>query len=149
MAHYEQALARSNAQVDQITKSNHGLNHALAAIRETALRSTLKPRDFVQRASSTATAGRASSPQTAPAPPPRASSVKPAIERPAGIAAATGFAPQMAPSKLDADIVARINLLEQQLAYAQEENKQLRQRVAEGDRRLELEEHRNRELKGV
>lgn len=149
VAHYEQALARSNAQVDQITKSNHGLNNALAAIRETALRSTLKPRSSVQRASSTATEGRTSSPQTAPAPPPRAGSVKPAIERAAGIAAATGLAPQMAPSKLDADIVARINLLEQQLAYAQEENKQLRQRVAEGDRRLELEEQRNGELKGV
>lgn len=143
LAHYEQALARSNAQVDQIAKSNHGLNNALAAINETALRSTIKPRDSVQRASSTATEGRASSPQTVPAPPPRASSAKPAIERAAGIAS------QMAPSKLDADIVARINLLEQQLAYAQEENKQLRQRVAEGDRRTELEEQRNRELKGA
>jgi hypothetical protein len=46
----------------------------------------------------------------------------------------------MAPAKLDADIVARVNLLEQQLAYAQEENKQLRQRVAEGEQRLKPEQ---------
>ena len=139
VAEYEQALARSNAQVDEVTKSNHGLNDALAAIREPALRSTLKPQNSVQRTSSTATEGRA--PRSQPAsPPPRATPVKPAIERGANIGAATGSAPQLAPSKLDADIVARINLLEQQLAYAQEENKQLRQRVAEGDRRLEPEQ---------
>jgi hypothetical protein len=139
VAHYEQALARSNAQVDQLTKSNHGLQNAFAAIREPALGSTLKPRDSVQRASSTATEDRASRPQPT-SPPPRASSAKPALGRGPNIGAATGSAPQMAPAKLDADIVARINLLEQQLAYAQEENKQLRQRVTEGDRRLEPEQ---------
>jgi hypothetical protein len=146
MAQYEEALARSDAQVDQITKSNHGLNNALAAIRESALGSTLKPRGFVQHTSSswTATEDRASRPQPAsPADPvPRASSVKRSLERCANIGAATttGSALRMAPSRLDADIVARINLLEQQLAYAQEENKQLRQRVAESDRQLEPEQ---------
>ena len=143
VAQYEEALARSNAQIDQITKSNHGLNNALAAIRETALGSTLTLPDSFQRASSTATFGRASRPQLTSSadPTPRARSVKPAPEHGANIGAETktGSAPQMAPFKLDADIVARINLLEQQLAYAQEENKQLRQRVAEGDLRLEPE----------
>ncbi|HYL12354.1 MAG TPA: hypothetical protein VEV41_04935 [Terriglobales bacterium] len=139
VAEYEQALARSHAQVDQVTKSNHGLNDALAAIREPALRSTLKHQNSAQRTSSIATEDRAPRPQPA-SPPPRATPVKPAIERGANIGVATGSAPQMAPSKLEADIVARINLLEQQLAYAQEENKQLRQRVAEGDRRLEPEQ---------
>jgi hypothetical protein len=144
VSQYEQVLARSNAQVDQITKSNHGLNNALAAIREPALGSALKPRDSVQRASSTATEARASRPQPAPPEDPalRASFVKPRFEGGANIGAATktGSAPQMAASKLDADIVARINLLEQQLAHAQEENKQLRQRVADSDRRLEPEQ---------
>ena len=148
VAEYEQALARSNAQVDQVTKSNHGLNDALAAIREPSLRSTLKPQNSAQPTSSTATEGRAPRPQPA-SPPPRASFVKPPIERGASIGAATGFAPQTVPSKLNADIVARINLLEQQLAYAQEDNKQLRQRVAEADRRLELEQKRNRQPQGA
>jgi hypothetical protein len=149
MAEYEQALARSNAQIDQVIKSNHGLNNALAAIKEPTLRPTPKPQDSGQRASSTATEGRASSSQPAPPSPPRASFVEPPIERAAGTAATPGPAPQMATSKVDADIVARINLLEQQLAYAQEDNKQLRQRVAEGDRRLEIEQQRNRQLKGA
>jgi hypothetical protein len=139
VAEYEQALARSNAQVDQVTKSNHGLNDALAAIREPALRSPLKHQNSTQRTSSTATEDRAPRPQPA-SPPPRATPVKPAIERGANMGVAAGSWPQMAPAKLDADIVARINLLEQQLAYAQEENKQLRQRVAAGDRRLEPEQ---------
>jgi hypothetical protein len=146
VAEYEQALARSNAQVDQVTKSNHGLNDALAAIREPALGSTLKHQNSAQRTSSTATEDRAPRPQPA-SPPPRATPVKPAIEPGATIGVATGSRPQMAPSKLDADIVARINLLEQQLAYAQEENKQLRQRVAERDRRLEPEQQGNRQFK--
>ncbi len=149
MAEYEHALARSNVQIDQVIKSNHGLNKALAAIKEPALRPTPKPQDSGQRASSNATEGRASSSQPAPLSPPRASCVKPPIERAVGTAATTGAAPQMATSKVDADIVARINLLEQQLAYAQEDNKQLRQRVAEADRRLELEQQRNRQLKGA
>lgn len=150
MVEYEHALARSNAQVDRISKSNHGLNDALAAIKEPTLRLTPKPQDSGQRASSTATEGRAPSSQPAsPLPPPRASFVKPPIGRAAGTAATTGAAPQMATSKVDADIVARINLLEQQLAYAQEDNKQLRQRVAEADRRLELEQKRNRQFQGA
>lgn len=149
MAEYEQALARSNVQIDQVTKSNHGLNTALAAIKEPTLRPTLKPLGSGQRASSTATEGRASSPQPAPLSPPRTSFVNPPIESAAGSTATTGAAPQMATSKVDADIVARINLLEQQLAYAQEDNKQLRQRVAEADRRLELEQERNRQPQGA
>lgn len=140
IAEYGEALARSNEQVDQVMKSNHGLNTALAAIEEPALRRTSKPQDSGQRASPTATEGRVSSPQPAPLSPPRASFVKPPIEHPAGSAST------MATSKVDADIVARINLLEQQLAYAQEDNKRLRQRVAEADRCLEREPQRNRVL---
>lgn len=151
MAEYEHALARSNVQIDQVTKSNHGLNTALAAIKEPTLRPTPKPQDSGQRASSTASEIRASSPQPQPAPlpPSRASFVKPPIERAAGTAATPGAAPQTAASKVDADIVARINLLEQQLAYAQEDNKQLRQRAAEAERRLELEQKRNRQPQGA
>lgn len=149
MTEYEQALARSNAQIDQLIKSNHGLNNALAATKEQTLRPTPKPQDFGQRASSTATEVRVSSSQPAPLSPQRASSVKPPIERAAGTAATTGAAPQMATSRVDADIVARINLLEQQLAYTQEDNKQLRQRVAEADRRLELAQKRNGQPQGT
>ena len=144
MTEYEQALARSNAQIDQVIKSNHGLNNALAATKQT-LRPTPKPQDSGQRASSTATQVRVSSSQTVPLSPPRASFPKLPIERAAGTLATAGSAPQMATSKVDPDIVARINLLEQQLAYAQEDNKQLRERVAEADRRLELEQKRNRQ----
>jgi len=39
--------------------------------------------------------------------------------------------------------------LEQQLAQSREDNKQLRRRIADGDRRLEAEQERNRQLKGA
>ena len=149
MTEYEQALARSNVQIDQLIKSNHGLNNALAATKEQTLRPTPKPQDSGQRASSTATEIRVSSSQPSPLSRTRASFVKPPIERSAGTAATAGAAPHMATPKVDADIVARINLLEQQLAYAQEDNKQLRQRVVEADRRMELEQKRNRQPQGA
>lgn len=149
MVQYEQALARSHAQIDEVMKSNRGLSSALDTIKESAWRPIPKPQESGVRASSTATEGRAPGPQTTPMSPPRASCVKPPIERATGTAATTGSVPQIAISKVDADIVARLNLLEQQLAYAQEDNKQLRQRVAEGDRRLEQRQQRNRELTGA
>jgi len=138
MAEYEQALARSNAQIDEVIKSNHGLNSALAAVGEPALRPIANAQDSVHRASSTATQERASSPHSTPLSRRRANCVNPPSE-----------APQLTALKVDADIVARINLLEQQLAYTQEDNKQLRQRISESDRRLELQQQRNPELKGA
>jgi len=50
---------------------------------------------------------------------------------------------------LDADLVVEVNSLEQQLAHSQDDNKQLRRRIADGDRRLEAEQQRNRQLKGA
>jgi septal ring factor EnvC (AmiA/AmiB activator) len=49
----------------------------------------------------------------------------------------------------DADFIMKLNSLEQQLAHSQEDNKQLRRRIADGDRRLEAEQERNRQLKGA
>jgi septal ring factor EnvC (AmiA/AmiB activator) len=49
----------------------------------------------------------------------------------------------------DADFVMKLNSLEQQLTQSREDNKQLRRRIADGDRRLEAEQERNRQLKGA
>ena len=146
---YEHALARSHAQLEQVTRSNHGLNGALAAIKESVLKSASQSRDPSYLVSSTVVEGRASSAQHTAASPPRAGSRRPAAEDNSGVAAATGSVPQAAPFKADADIVARINSLEQQLAYAQEDNKRLRQRIADADRRVELEQQKDRQVKGV
>lgn len=129
---YEHALARSHAQLDQVTKSNHGLNSALATIKESALRS------------SAVVEVRASKPQNKAVSPSQVGSRKPAAEDSSGISMH-----QIASIKADGDIIARLNSLEQQLAYAQEDNKRLRQRLAEGDRRIELEQQKKRQIKGV
>jgi hypothetical protein len=141
---YEQALARSHAQLEQVTKSNHGLNNALAAIKESGLRPTSQSRESSHRVSSIVVEGRASKPQNTAVSPSRVASRKPAAEESSGISM-----PQMAPIKADGDIIVRLNSLEQQLAYAQEDNKRLRQRLAEGDRRIELEQQKNHKRKSV
>ena len=140
---YEQALARAHAQLEQVTKSNHGLNGALAAIKESGLRPTSQSRDSSHRVSSTVVEGRASKPQNTAVSPSQVGSRKPSAED------SSISVPQIAPIKADGDIIARLNSLEQQLAYAQEDNKRLRQRLAEGDRRIELEQQKNRQLKSV
>ena len=40
----------------------------------------------------------------------------------------------------DADFVMKLNCLEQQLAHSREDNKQLRRRIADGDRKVEAEQ---------
>jgi len=49
----------------------------------------------------------------------------------------------------DADFVMKLNSLEQQLAQSREDNKHLRRRVADGDRKREAEQEKNRQLKGA
>lgn len=146
---YEQALARSHAQLEKVTKSNHGLNSALAGIKESVLRSASQSRDSSHRVSSTVVEASASADQNTAVSPPQKGSRKPAVEDSSRISAATGSVPQIASFKADADIVARINSLEQQLAYEQEDNKRLRQRLAEAERWRELKKQKDRQPKGV
>ena len=47
----------------------------------------------------------------------------------------------------DADFIMKLNSLEQQLAQSREDNKQLRRRVADGGRKHEADQERNRQLK--
>jgi hypothetical protein len=65
-----------------------------------------------------------------------------------GACSATGKEPvgQMRLFTPDADFIMKLNSLEQQLAQSREDNKQLRRRIATGDRRIEAEQSRNRQL---
>lgn len=49
----------------------------------------------------------------------------------------------------DADFVMKLNSLEQQLAQSREDNKQLRRRVAGGNRRPEGDPDRSRQFNGA
>jgi hypothetical protein len=145
---FEQSLARSRAQIDEATQDNHHLMQTLAALRESALRPALVPRESSERA---ATAAKPRTPSAQPAPPAtlRTNSAKPTNGGSARTGAAAEPVGQMRLFTPDADFIIKLNSLEQQLAHSQEDNKQLRRRIADGDRRLEAEQGRNRQLKGA
>jgi hypothetical protein len=145
---FEQFLARSRAQVDEATQKNHYLIETLAALRESAVRPASLPLESTERAASSAAKPRTPSAQPAPPATLKTSSAKPTN----GGAARAAVAEPVGQMRLftpDADFIMKLNSLEQQLAHSQEDNKGLRRRIADGDRRLEAEQERNRQLKGA
>lgn len=146
---FEQSLARSRAQVEEATQKNRHLTEALAALRESALRPASLPVDATGRSASAAAKPRTPSAQAAPPATLKTSPTKPTSGGAARPTAAAEPVGQMRLFTSDADFIVRLNSLEQQLAHSQEDNKQLRRRIADGDRRLEAEQERNRQLKGA
>ena len=147
---FEQSLARSRAQVDEATRKNHHLMETLAALRESVLRPASLPHESTERAASSAAKPR--TPSAQPAPPPATLKTNPAKPTNGGATRTTAAADPAGQMRLftpDADFIMKLNSLEQQLAHSQEDNKQLRRRIADGDRRLEAEQDRNRQLKGA
>ena len=149
LSQFEQSLARSRAQIDEATQDNHHLMQTLAALRESALRPAFVPHESTERAASTAAKPRTPSAQPAPPATLRTNSAKPTNGGSARTGAAAEPVGQMRLFTPDADFIMKLNSLEQQLAHSQEDNKQLRRRIADGDRRLEAEQGRNRQLKGA
>jgi hypothetical protein len=141
----EQALARSRAQLAEATKKNRELKNVLAALKESGSRVLSLPPESTERAGLLAENARTTNDQSVP-PLPRANSAKPTGGRNAGSSAGKDPAGQMRLFIPDTDFVMKLNSLEQQLAQSQEDNKQLRRRIAGGERRLEAE-HRDCQLK--
>lgn len=146
---FEQSLARFRAQIEEATQKNHHLMKTLSALREPALRPASLALESTERAPSSAPKPRTPSPQPAPPTPLKTNPVKPTNGDAARTTAATVPVGQMRLFTPDADFIMKLNSLEQQLAHSQEDNKQLRRRVADGDRRLEAEQERTRQLKGA
>lgn len=146
---FEQSLARSRAQVEEAIQKNRHLTEALAALRESALRPASLPVDATGSSDSAAAKPRTPGAQAAPPATLKTSPTKPTSGGAARPAAAAEPVGQMRLFTSDADFIMRLNSLEQQLAHSQEDNKQLRRRIADGDRRLEAEQERNRQLKGA
>lgn len=149
VAELERSLARSHTQVAEATKKNRELTDALATRSESALRVPSLPSEFAERAGSSATKSRTTSAQPVPPAMPTASSVKPTNGGAARSATAKEPVDQMRLFAPDSDFVMKVNSLEQQLTQSREDNKRLRSRIADGDRRLEAEQERNRQLKGA
>jgi hypothetical protein len=149
LAQFEHSLQRSNAQVYEATKRNHGFKDALATLRELTLRSVPPLPDPGEiTASSTARTRTNTARVTAPTTT-KTTSAKTATERNAGTAIAAEPENQMALFKSDAAVIMKVNSLEQQLARSEEQQKELRRQVNEAGRKLQAEQEKNRALKGA
>jgi len=142
----EQALKRSGAQLAEATKKNVELKDAIAVLKESALRSSSLPPESCQRAGSLTDKPQPTNSQPVTSPVAKANPVK--ATNGGNGRSATGKEPagQMRLFTPDTDFVMKLNSLEQQLAQSREDNKQLRRRIAVGDRRIEREPGRNRQL---
>jgi hypothetical protein len=149
LVQFEQSLFRSNAQLDEAKKRNHQLTETLAVLRESALRSSFQVAASAGLAASSSAKTRTINAQAMAPMLPSSNTPKPANGRAAATATTTQAGDQMRLFRPDADLIIKVNSLEQQLVHSQDDNKQLRRRIADGDRRLEVEQQRNRQLKGA
>jgi hypothetical protein len=145
----EQNLARSRAQIAEATKKNRALADALAVLKESASRSPSLPLESTSSAVEATAKPRISNIQPSSPVPTKVNSPKPSNGNSARPSVEKEPIDQMRLFTPDADFVMKLNSLEQQLAQSREDNKQLRRRVADGDRKLEVEQGRNRQLKGA
>jgi hypothetical protein len=149
LAQFEQSLQRSNTQVDQATRRNHGFRDALATLRESTLRSAPLPTGAAEITASSVAKTRSNTAQVAAPTPAKTTSAKAATERNAGAAIAAEPENQMALFKSDAAVIMKVNSLEQQLARSEEQHKELRRQLNDAGRKLQAEQEKNRALKGA
>jgi hypothetical protein len=153
LTQYEHSLLLANARVEEATKRNCGLMEALTLLRESALRSPALAADIPDHPRVPAPRSRVASTPPLPASPAKenpakptpASTVSTATTTPAS---ATKPSSQIGLFKPEADLVMKVNSLEQQLGRSREEAKLLRRQVNEADQRAQAEEQKNRVLKG-
>lgn len=149
LTQFEQSLQRSNAQIEEATRKNHGFKDALATLRELTLRSAPQPSGPGEITAAAAARTRANTTRVAASTIAKTTSAKVTAERNAGTAIAVEPDSQMALFKSDATLIMKVNSLEQQLARSEEQQKELRRQLNEAGRKLQAEQEKNRALKGV
>jgi hypothetical protein len=145
---YEHALARANAQVDEVTKRNRELMEALTGDRESALRSPIALLERGEQEGNKSSPKRSSAAQPAEVTTIKSSQVSAKTET--AKAGGNGVKPttQIPLFKPEVDLVVKVNSLEQQLGRSQEQEKHLRRQLNQSELRLQTEQQKNRALKG-
>jgi len=146
LAQFEHSLQRSNAQVYEATKRNHGFKDALATLRELTLRSVPPLPDPGEITASSTARTRTNTARVIAPTTTKTTSAKTATERTAIAAEPEN---QMPLFKSDAAVIMKVNSLEQQLARSEAQQKELRRQVNEAGRKLQAEQEKNRALKGA
>jgi hypothetical protein len=148
LGEFEHALGRANAQVEEVTKRNHGLMEALTALRESALQSPTLASDLPDPSRTPALRSRPASAPSVPTEPAKDTPAKPANPSTRKSATVGQSSNQIALFKPGVDLVMKVNSLEQQLGRSQDEAGVLRRQLNEANRRAEVEQQKNRALKG-
>jgi hypothetical protein len=145
---YEHALSRANTQIDTATKRNQELAEALTSAQETPSHPPMGSLD--RRESPTA---KTSSKRAGEAQPVEVTAAKTPLAVPGAKPVVggngNGAGNQMGLFKPEMDLILKVNSLEQQLGRSQEQEKQLRRQLTQADQRLQVEQQKNRALKGA
>ncbi|HZQ17892.1 MAG TPA: hypothetical protein VFA90_04155 [Terriglobales bacterium] len=150
VAQYEHALERANAEIENRSRRNQDLANALTKLKEAVVSPASDRTDFVE-----ATVRRElRKPQadTGPLAPgtPRNKSGNSAKNNACGIADVTAVpASQIGLFKSEVDLIMKINSLEQQLARSRDVESELRRQLNQSGRKIQLEQEKNRTVKGA
>ena len=163
-AQYQHGLARADVQIHEATKRNLALMEALSSSIERGIHNDpveQQPKNAVtvgKKVSAQDTRMTANSPASVSASDTALGRAKPSpkgADQGAGVSAnaAKANAATPAPSSPangnpDVDLIARINVIQQQLSGSQEKEKQLRRQLNDAELRLQKEQQKNRSLKG-
>jgi hypothetical protein len=146
LAQYEHELARSHAKVNEVSSQNTGFLESFNRLKELALRSQSPPANPPDEAESRPPRSHTASTQVKPTAEPKNGAGKPLANRSAAVVAEP--ASQIGLFKTEVELMAKVNTLNQQLAHAEDEKKELRRQLNETGRRLQAEQEKNRSLKG-
>jgi hypothetical protein len=148
LTQYEHVLSRANAQIAEATVKNQGLAEALAVLRESAMRAQATPQDLTEQLRTPASRTRAvGKTQDGPPVQEKDSAKQPASNTSSAVTAAPS-GDQIRLFKPDAEMVMKVNSLEQQLGQSRNEATLLRKQLNKADQRAQLEQKKNQTLKG-
>lgn len=154
LAQLEQSLSRSDARVRQITERNLALAESVSALKHASVQATpspVRPADSTPHATRTQPLnGQATAPTSS-----KTKAMRPISDRqsPTTTGSSSSVATMPVPGsqislfKPEAELVTKVNALEQQLSHSQEMEKQLRRQLIDAGRKLEAEQSRNRSLR--
>lgn len=148
IAQYEHALERTNAQVEDVTNKYGEMTQAFLRLKESALRA--QPSASPEAAPALIRQDRkAPADQTAAFEPAKNGTIKVSKRSSIATPTSTEAGAQIALFKADADLVSKINSLEQQLGRSKDVESELRRQLNDLGRKLQAEQDKNRSLKGA
>lgn len=147
LTQFEQALGGCQAQLTLAFQKNRELAEMLATSREVATRVVPFPIPSAEQVVSSSAATRLNTPKATPSTAVTSSAAKTEDRHQPTAPKPTQPTNQMRLFSPDADLIMRVNSLEQQLAHSQRDNHALRQRIANGRTSQSSDQQRNHPAK--